>query len=114
MPRKKAEPIGFDYKNIPTATTPEGRENQLIALAYDLAEKRLREGTASAQEVTHFLKMGSSTQRMEREILGEQKKLLTAKTESLESSKRVEDLYSRALSAMREYSGAGSEEDYDL
>lgn len=113
MPRKKTELAGFDHSNVPTATTPEGRENQLIAMAYDLAEKRLREGTASAQEVTHFLKMGSMKERMEREMLAEQKKLLTAKTESLESSKRVEDLYSKALSAMREYSGAGVDEDYD-
>lgn len=93
------------------ATTPEGRENQLIAAAYDLAEERILSKTASAQEIVHFLRMGSAKERMEREILAEQKKLVSAKTESLESAKRVEEYYQKAINAMRLYSGRGSEED---
>jgi len=90
----------------PPATTPEARENQMISLAVDLAEKQLLAGTASSQVVTHFLKLATSKELLEREILIEQKKLLIAKTEAMESSKRVEDLYVKALGAMKSYSGS--------
>lgn len=98
----------------PPATTPEGRENQLIALAMDLVEKRIIAGTASSQETTHFLKLGSTKERLEKEILEKQKDLITAKTESIQSAKRVEELYVNALNAMRKYSGdRRGEEDED-
>ena len=95
----------------PPAATPEGRENQLIALAVNLAEKQLMEGTASAQVITHYLKLGSTKERMEREMMKEQIKLLTAKTEALKSAKHVEELYAEAMSAFRRYSGQDSYED---
>ena len=95
----------------PPATTPEGRENQLISLAMDLVEKRLMEGTASSQETTHFLKLGSTKERLEKDILEKQKDLITAKTESIQSAKRVEELYTEALSAMRSYAGGSDHED---
>ena len=90
---------------------PEVRESQLISLAVDLAEQQLRDGTASAQVITHYLKLGSSKDRIEKEILAKQKELITAKTEALQSQKRVEELYANALSAMREYSGQKGDED---
>ena len=68
------------------------------------------DGTASSQETTHFLKLGSTKARLEKEKLEEENKLLRAKTENLESQKRVEELYSEALKAMRDYAGYGSEE----
>lgn len=89
----------------PPATTPEGREQQLIALAMEATEKRIRDGTASAQELVHFLKAGSPTAKLERQILEKQRELLVAKTAAIESQKRVEELYANALSAMRAYSG---------
>lgn len=89
----------------PPARTPEERESQLIALAVDLAEKQLKEGTASAQVITHYLKLASNRERIENEILQEQKKLLEAKTESLKSQKRTEEMYRNALDAMRIYTG---------
>jgi hypothetical protein len=99
------------------ATTPEGRENQLISLAVDLAEKRLREGTASAQEITQLLKLGSSRERLEQERLGYENQLVQAKIEAMASAQRVEALYEKAISAMRSYAGNepfGSEADnYD-
>lgn len=110
MPRRKADNEIHIDKRV-TATTPEGRENQLIAMAYDLVEQRIQNGTASAQEITHFLKMGSQKERMEREMLEEQKKLLVAKAEQLETSKRVEELYNNAIDAMRRYSGHGDEDE---
>ena len=89
--------------------TPEARENQLISLASDLAEKQLREGTASSQVITHYLKLGSTKERIEKEILEKQKELIEAKTQNLQSAKRIEELYSNALNAMRDYSGRGDD-----
>lgn len=94
------------------ALTPEARENQLISLAVDLVEKRLREGTASSQETTHFLKLASTKARLEKQILEKQAELITAKTESLQSQKKVEELYLNALNAMRNYSGQGESDEY--
>ena len=85
------------------AMTPEGREKQLIGLAYDLVEKRLREGTATSQETTHFLKLGSRYAELEMEILERKKTKLEAEVEQIHSQKRIEDLYANALSAMRSY-----------
>ena len=94
--------------------TPEARENQLISLAVDLAEQQLRDGTASSQVITHYLKLGSSKERIEKEILEKQRELIVAKTEQLHSQKRVEELYANALNAMKRYSGGGSADDSDL
>lgn len=87
------------------ALSPEARENQLVSLAVDLAEKQLIEGTASSQVITHYLRLGSTKEKLEKEILEKQKELIEAKTESLQSSKRVEELYANALEAMKNYSG---------
>lgn len=92
------------------AMSVEARENQMIALAVDLAEKQLMEGTASAQVITHYLKLGSTRNMLEREMMAEQKKLLKAKTEAIESSAEVKTLVEGALRAMREYSGRGDDE----
>lgn len=102
-------------KRRPPAKTPEARENQLITLAVDLAEKQLLEGTASSQVITHYLKLGSTKEKIEKDILMEQKTLIKAKTEQLQSAKRVEELYENALNAMRAYSGntSRSEDDED-
>lgn len=87
------------------AETPEARENQMISYAVDLAEKQLREGTASSQVITHYLKLATSKEKLEREKLQLEKELLVAKTEALQSQKHVEELYSRAIEAMQAYSG---------
>ena len=94
----------------PPGKTLAARENQLIALAFDLAEKQLSEGTASSQVITEFLKRGSVKDRIERDILYEQRALIKAKTENLKSVKKVEELYANALNAMRSYSGQESED----
>ena len=95
------------------AATPEAREDQLIALAVDLAEEKLRNGTASNSMIIHYLKLGSTKERLEKEILAEQKELVKAKTESLKSAKQIEDLYRNALDAMRSYSGQDKKEEED-
>lgn len=101
-------------KKRPPAKTPEARENQLISLAVDLAEQQLREGTATSQVITHYLKLGSTREKLEKDILNKKKELLTAQTKQLESSEKIEALYIEALNAMRTYSGqANTEDDYE-
>jgi hypothetical protein len=98
----------------PPATTAEARENQLIALAVDLAERQLVEGTASAQVITHYLKLGSTREKIEKEILMKKKELVEAQTDEIKSAKKTDELYKNALNAMRAYSGHGrSDEDED-
>ena len=107
---KKADSKNTTRKIRP-ALTPEARENQMIALAVDLVEQRLLDGTASSQETTHFLKLGSMKNRLEMEKLQEENRLLKARTEALQSARRVDELYSEAIKAMRRYSGQGSDDD---
>lgn len=96
-------------RRIRPATTPEARENQLIALAIDRAEQQLLDGTASSQVIVHYLKLGSTKERIEKEILERQKDLIEAKTKAIQSSEKIEELYSNALDAMRSYSGRTNE-----
>lgn len=95
------------------ATTPEGRENQLIALAVEAADKQMRDGTASAQVITHYLKLGSTREKLEQERLAAENALLRAKVESMASAGDREQSYKDAIDAMRSYSGATTQEDYD-
>lgn len=92
--------------------TPESRENLMISLAMDRAEEQLRDGTASSQLITHFLKLGTTKAELEKEKLAQENKLLEAKTENLQSIKRMEDLYENAIKAMQRYSGNGDPDDY--
>lgn len=97
------------------ATTPEEREKQIIAAAYDLAEERILNGTASSQEVTFFLKLGSTKEKLEKDILEKQKELISAKTDALQSAKHIEELYANAIASMKIYSGQDdSNEDSDV
>lgn len=109
---KKSISTEKSVKKIRPALTPEARENQLIALATDLVEQRLLDGTASSQETTYFLKQGSMKTKLELEKLKEENALLKAKTENLQSQKRVEELYMEALNAMRSYAGQGEPDEY--
>ena len=111
MPKVKKTINSKSDKRIRPALTPEARENQLIALAVDLVQQRLIDGSASSQETTHFLKLGSMKNQLEMEKLREENKLLKAKTESIQSAKRVEELYAEAINAMRRYSGNRSSSD---
>lgn len=112
MGRKKQ--ISMNNAEIPKirpALSPEADENQMISLAMDLVKQRLLNGTASSQETTHFLKLGSSKARLENEKLREENQLLKAKTEALQSAQKSDEMYEKALRAMREYSGQTIDED---
>lgn len=108
MGRQKGDPVKPIQRRRKVARTPEERENQLVGLAYDLVEQRMLAGTATSQETTYFLKLGSQKERYELERMKKENKLLEAKTESLESAKRVEELYKKAMDAFRDYSGQGA------
>jgi len=89
----------------PPAKTPEAREQQLTSLAFDLAEKQLRDGSASAQVISHYLKLGTEREKLERKRLSIENELAQAKIEMMASQKNVEELYKNALNAMRSYQG---------
>jgi len=112
--KKKTSLTSEPVRKIRPAISPDARENQLISLAVDLAEKQLLEGTASAQVITHYLKLGTAKERLERDKLEKENELLRAKTEAIKSAQRVEELYTNALNAMRAYSGNGVDDDSDL
>lgn len=105
MKKAKAVSSSDSSRKMRPALSPEARENQMISLAIDLAEKQLMEGTASSQVITHYLKLGSTKERIEKEILERQKDLIEAKTQSLQSAQRIEELYTKAMEAFRSYSG---------
>ena len=98
-----SKPVGRRKRR--PAQTDKGREDQLISLAVNLAEKQMMEGTASSQVITHYLKLGSSREKLEQERLAGENELLKAKIESMASAKRVEELYTKALEAMKTYAG---------
>ena len=112
MAKAKSSQTSGNTRQIRPALTPEARQNQLIALATDLVEKRLIEGTASSQETTHFLKLATQEAKLKVKILEKQEELISAKTESIKSSQRTEELYRDAIIAMRKYSGGGNDEDF--
>jgi hypothetical protein len=94
------------------ALTPEARENQMIALAVDLVEQRLIDGTASSQETTHFLKLASTKARLEKEKLQREVDLMIAKTEAIKAEEKKEEFYSKVLDALKNYNGLGDDDDY--
>lgn len=94
-----------------TPLTPEARENQMISLAMDLAEQQLRDGTASSQLITEFVKRGSTKAKIEKELLEKQRDLAAAKAEAIKDRDRLEELMEKATKAMRRYQGIDEEED---
>lgn len=111
MGRIRGKVANSDVKEHAPALTQEARENEMISLAIDLAEKQLAEGTASSSVIVHYLKLGTTKEKLEKEKLRQENELLKAKTEALQSAKRVEELYSDALKAMRMYSGGRLDKD---
>jgi hypothetical protein len=115
MAKTKSTNSSKPQKRSRPALTPEAKESQMVSLAHDLAEKQLRDGTASSQVITHYLKLGSIREKLERERLEEENRLLKAKTKALDNAEEIKVLYEQALKAMRNYSGQGEpdeSEDY--
>lgn len=108
---KAASSTGSSQKMRP-ALMPEAREGQLVSLAIDLAEQQLRDGTASSQVITHYLKLGSTREKLDHELKLKELELMQAKTEALQSQKRMDELYADAIKAMRNYGGHGDPDEY--
>ncbi len=110
MPKsKKPDASTIQTRRSRPALTSEARENQLIALAEEQAEEMLRNHTAPAPVVVHYLKLASTKEKLEKEILEKQKDLISAKTEAIQSAKRMEELYTDAMNAMKRYTGNGGD-----
>ena len=106
MPKGKAASSSDSNSPLRPPTSLEAQENLMISLAVQCAEKQLRDGTASSQVITHYLKLGSSKERIEKE-----KELIEANTKNLNSNSEAKELYNKALEAFRRYSGAGGDDD---
>lgn len=114
MPRAKKNPDPkFEDRKIRPALTPEGREQQLIALAVDRVEQRLLDGTATSQEIIHFLRLGSTREQLEMEKLKKENLLLKAKTEAIEAEKQNAELVAAAIAAMKSYRYEDTEDEAD-
>lgn len=111
MKRTTTQSTASKLRKKRPALTPEARENQLMALATDLVEQRLLDGTASSQEVSTILRMGSTKARLEKEILSLNRELVAAKTEAINANKDIKKLYQDAIKAMRRYNGQGDDDD---
>lgn len=110
----KVKPSGVETtRNIRPALNPESREKQMIALAVDLAEKQLSDGTASSQVITHYLKLATTREQLEIKKIEQEIELNKAKTKALETAEEIKILYSDALKAMRKYNGQSGEDDED-
>lgn len=108
--KTKAKVVEGSMKRQTPAITPEGREDQMIAYAINLAEEQLRNGTASSQVITHYLKLGSMKERQERKKLEEEIKLLQAKTQAIKSEQERNELYSQVIDAIRTYTPHAADE----
>jgi hypothetical protein len=73
----------------------------------------MEDGTASAQVITHYLKLGSTRERLEQQRLAHENALLEAKREALLSQQRIEDGYKQVIVALRSYNGYGEDADDD-
>lgn len=111
MGRTKSVSTSVSSKRMRPALTPEAREKQLISLAVDLAEKKLIDGTASSQVITHYLKLGSTREKLEQERMEVQNDLMRAKKKAIDSTEEMKVLYKDAIDAFRVYSGQGDKDD---
>lgn len=112
--RPKKNASGSVDAAVRPAMTPEAQEQYMINLAMTLVERRLREGTASSAETTHFLKLATMKSDLEKKKLEEENKLLRAKTETLEAAKDSKEMYDKVLKAMAKYNGVGEDDEYDF
>ena len=112
MAKVKANNSSDSFPKRRPAISIEAREGQLIDAAISLAEKQIMEGTASSQVLTHFLKLGSTRERLEHELKMKELELMQAKTEQIKSMQRSEELFEKAIDAFTRYSGHGDPDEH--
>ena len=108
MPRRSQSPAEDSPSRSRPASTPDDRETQMIELADALAERQLREGTASSQVLTHYLKLGSSRERKEQAMIQANLELAMAKVEQISNQAQLQDMFAEAIRAMTMYQGGNS------
>lgn len=108
--KKRTDMQSVDRIDRRPAMTPEARENQLIEEAIDLVEQRILNGTASSQETTHFLKLGSTKAQYEKEVLKMQRDLMKAKIDNIKSLEKNEEFHQQIIKMFRTYAG---EDEYE-
>ena len=113
MAKAKINDPNHTPKRVRPALSDEAIETELIGMAYDLVRKRFLDGTASSQETTHFLKLGTEKARLENKLLAAQAEMALAKKEALQSQKRTEELFADAIKAFKTYSYNGQDDDED-
>lgn len=113
MPRKKQPEADNKQYKLPPALTEEALENHLIMKAYEVVYQRMCDGSVTSPELVHFLRLGSTKEREDRDFLNKRKELLEAKTKAINEQKGMEELYAKAIEAMRSYSGTNLEDDMD-
>lgn len=117
MGRKKKSDQTSEYYNdrkFATPQTEEARENQMVELAMDLVEYRIRTNQASSQEIVHFLRLGCAKAKLETEMLENQKELIQAKTSAIKEAKSMSELYTQAMEAMHVYRGDADDSYYGI
>ena len=113
--KKKVESINsspdqMQTTSILTSSTPEGRENELIDMAYNEVARRIANHEATSAELVHFLKMGSEKERLERSKIEAEMELQRAKTVAIEEGRSMEAIAKEAMEAFKRYSGADDED----
>lgn len=112
MAKVKVTSSSGNHNPMRPALTPESQENQMIALAMNLVQQRLLDGTASSQETTHFLKLATVKYQLEKEKLMKENRLIDAKVESLDADRKHTETYEAAIVAITRYKGLGESDDY--
>lgn len=95
----------------PPAGNPEERTQQLVSDAYDLAEKQIADGTASAAVLVHFLKMGTAREQAELARIKSASELDHAKLEQANQGNAAEKLLEQAMRAFTGYKGEEDDDD---
>lgn len=100
-----------ELEQIPPRSEEE-EEKLAGGLAMDLAIKWMREGTAPAQVVTHFLKINSLKEQAELEKTRREIELLKAKKKAIELAEEQDKKYEEVIKAISSY--AGKDEEWEV
>ena len=87
------------------------REQQLISMAMDRAEQKFMDGTASDSLTIHFLRLATTKAELEKKKIEKEILQLGAKTDAIQSTARIEELYLGAMEAMKRYGGSINRDD---
>lgn len=79
---------------------------QLVSMAEDLIEERLRLGTASPTETVAIVRLGTELERANIERIRANTELMVAQKAKAEAETVKEELFTNAIAAMSKYQGS--------